>query len=102
MQNDADHTRVTHAVLIVGLIVLILGLQYLAGSLYGYFWMVPEERDEVSEAAEEMGLAEIPGVSLDSTARFFILNIVIGCVMVAMGVTMTAIAALRMRKKRET
>lgn len=102
MQEEEHHPRVSRVILNVGLVVLILGLPYLAGGLIGYFWIVPEERDGVNEAAEDMGVTEIPGLDLDSTAGFFVLNVAIGCVIVAVGVIMIVIALFMMRKKRET
>ncbi len=101
MKDRTEYERVTRAILVTGLVVLILGLPFLAGGLYGHIRIVPEVSDQVREAAEEMGITEIPGISLDSTARFFVLNIAIGCFMAAAGVVMIAIAALRMQKKRE-
>jgi hypothetical protein len=100
-RESADRVKTAKALLIVGLGVLVLGIPQLAGGLYGYFWIVPDERDLVSETAREMGLTEIPGLSFDSTARFFVLNILIGSVMVALGAVMTTIALSRLREMRE-
>lgn len=102
MEDKERYERVTQRVFIVGLMVLAPGLLVLAGGLYGYFWIVPDERNQISEAAEEIGVTEIPGVSLDSTARFFALNIVIGSLMVAAGTVLTAIGMPRKRKMKET
>jgi hypothetical protein len=88
------------ALLIIGVVLIIISLPYLVGGLYGYFWIIPQERDDISEEAQEAGIGYIPGVStLDSEASFFALNAVIGFVVAVIGVIVTAISLPSALKK---
>ena len=105
MRARADWTQNTRACFILGVIFLALGIMPLLTGLYGYYVTVPEvERaDElVREAAEEQGLEEIPGVSVDDDlARLFTIMILVGGSMVIIGLALLSIALLRRRESVE-
>ena len=68
----------------------------LSSGLYGYHVTVPEierSQETVNENAEELGLDDIPGVSVDDfLVRFFVVMIVVGGSMVVIGAVLLAIA----------
>ena len=90
---------------IVGLALLGLGIMPLASGLYGYNVTLPEierAQDSINEKAEEQGLSEIPGVSIDENlAQFFTIMILVGGSMVIIGLALLSIALLRRRESVE-
>src|SRR4030042_5034692 len=81
LRTMADCTQDTNVCFIVGLLVLGLGIMPLVNGLYGYYVFVPaieEPGDAVNEAAEEMGLDDIPVVSTDRIALSFKIMILAG------------------------
>lgn len=100
MRTRADHTQDMDVCLIVGLLVLGLGIMPLANGLYGYYVVVPaieEPGDAVREAAEELGIDDIPVVSTDRLALSFTIMILAGSCMIIIGATLLSIALWRRR-----
>jgi len=91
--------------LILGVIFLGLGIMPLLSGLYGYYVTVPDverSHEAIEEAAEELGLGEIPGSSYeDHLSTFFIAMIVVGCSMVVVGTVLVSFALSRKRQMRD-
>ena len=96
MRDRAGWTQNAEVCLIVGVVFIGLGIMPLANGLYGYYVTLPEiERahETVNEKAEELGLGDIPGVSVDDfLARFFAVMILVGCAMMVIGAVLLTIA----------
>jgi len=88
--------------LVAGLLILGLSFMPLASGLYGYYVILPEierSQEAVNQAAEEMGLNAIPGVSTDDhLSTLFITIIVIGVSMAVVGGILLSIALLKKRQ----
>jgi len=100
----ADCTQDTDVCLIVGLLVLGLGIMPLVNGLYGYYVTVPaieETDDAVKEAAEELGLEDIPIVSTGRLALAFAIMILVGSCMIVVGAALLSIALSRNRRRIE-
>lgn len=85
----------------MGLLVLGLGIMPLVNGLYGYYVFVPaieEPGDAVKEAAEEMGLDDIPVASTDRIALSFTIMILAGSCMIIIGAALLSIALSRKRR----
>ena len=75
-----------------------LGIMPLVNGLYGYYVFVPaieEPGDAVQEAAEEMGLDDIPVTSTDRIALSFTIMILAGSCMIIIGAALLSIALSR-------
>ena len=78
------------------MIFLGLGIMPLLTGLYGYYVTVPEVQraDElVMEAAEEQGLDDIPGVSVDDDlARLYMITILLGGSLIVIGAVLLTVS----------
>ena len=96
MRDKAGWSQYAQVYLIVGLVFIGLGIMPLANGLYGYYVTLPEierSQETVNEKAEELGLGDIPGVSVDDfLVRFFTVMILIGCTMIVIGVVLLTIS----------
>jgi len=104
LRTMADCTQDTDVCLIVGLLVLGLGIMPLVNGLYGYYVTVPaieETDDAVKEAAEELGLEDIPIVSTGRLALAFAIMILVGSCMIVVGAALLSIALSRNRRRIE-
>jgi hypothetical protein len=96
LRTGADWTQNTEACFIAGLLILGLGMMPLASGLYGYYVTLPEierSQETVNEAAEELGLEGIPGISVDDNlARLFTIMILAGVSLMVIGAALLLIA----------
>ncbi len=102
MRIGSDWTQNTEAFFISGLLILGLGLMPLASGIYGYYVTLPEierAQDTVNEAAEELGLEGISGISpADSLSRLFTIMILAGVSLMVIGAALLSIALSRKKK----
>ena len=101
MRAEADCTRDTDVCFIVGLLVLGLGIMPLVNGIYGYYVFVPaveEPGDAVKEAAQEIGLDDLPVLSTDRIALSFTIMILAGSCMIIIGAVLLSIALSRKRR----
>jgi len=91
--------------LIAGLLVLGLGIHILLFGIYGYFSTdsaFSEVGDTIEEHAEEMGVGDVPGFSVDDhIAQFFTIVILAGACMIVIGAVLLSVELLRKKRVGE-
>ena len=90
--RDADNL----VFLIIGLVTFVVGFTVLLSSSLGYLSTMNDMKS-LKEKAEEMGLGDIPGVNLEYTARFFLILILIGGVLLIGGIALVIFAVVENR-----
>lgn len=101
MQKRADCKQDIDVYLIVGLLALIMGIMPLVSGLYGYYVFLPaieDAGDAVEEAAEEMGIDDIPVISAGRLALSFAIRILVGSCLIVLGAALLLIALSRKRR----
>jgi len=100
MTDDKSHVNSYFSgYMIAGLILLVVGAIVLLPSVLGY-WDTLEDRESMREKAEEMGLGEIPGVTLYETLAFFFALAIFGTALLIPGVVLVTVAILNGSKEK--
>ena len=100
MTDDKLHVNSYFSVyMVAGLVLLVVGAIVFLPSVLGY-WDTLDDRESMREKAEEMGLEEIPGVTLNETLAFFFALAIFGSALLIPGVVLVTVAILKGNKKK--